>query len=144
MVDPLPNSTRCGRTASAAHEGLMSTPMSHHPRSPLGSRRLTSFFVVGLAIAGVIVALALTRSGSNSPNPVHAVPAPAAASPAPSGDSQAVSRSSPFEHGMPSLNPQARRTTSRHAIVGEAAPSAQHYAPNLVLRKEGLDPRTGR
>jgi hypothetical protein len=53
----------------------MSTPMSHHPLAPLGSRRLIWFLVGGLAIAGVIVALALTVSGSRSANPVRAVPA---------------------------------------------------------------------
>jgi hypothetical protein len=113
----------------------MST-MSHHPLARLGVRRLTWLFVAGLAIAGVIVALALTLSASNSPYPVHAVPAPAAA--APSAGSQAAQYNSPFEHGMPYLNPQVQRRTSRHSTVGEPGPKAQHYAPNIALRKEGL------
>jgi hypothetical protein len=123
----------------------MSTPMSHHPLAPQGSRRLTWFLVAGLAIAGVTVALALTLSGSKSPYPVRAVPTPAAASPAPSAGSGAIPYASRFEHGMPSLNPHAQRTTpARHSTPGAAAPKAQYYSPNLALRKEGLLRQTGR
>src|SRR4051794_41675354 len=63
--------------------GLMSTPVSHHPLAPLGSRRLIWLLVAGLAVAGVTLALVLSLSGSNSPYPVHAVPAAAVGSPAP-------------------------------------------------------------
>jgi hypothetical protein len=123
----------------------MSTPMSHHPLARLGSRRLTWFFLAGLAIAGVTLALAVTLSGSKSPYPVRAVPAPAAVSATPSAASGAVPYRSSFEHGMPSLNPQAQRTTpARHSTPGAAAPKAQHYPPNLALRKEGLLRQTGR
>jgi hypothetical protein len=122
----------------------MSTPMSQAPPVPLGSRRLTWFLVAGLAIAGVTIALVLTLSGSNSPSPVRAVPTPAAASPTPSGGSQATPYRSPFEHGMPSLNPHAQRTAPRHFGVSKAAPKAQHYAPNIALRKDGFVQRTGR
>lgn len=122
----------------------MSTPMSHTPPAPVGARRLTWFLVAGLAIAGVTVALVLTLSGSKPLSPVRAVPAPAAASPAPSADAQAIPYRSPLEHGLPSVNPQARHTAPRHAIVSKAAPKAQHYAPNIALRKEGLIRRTGR
>jgi hypothetical protein len=123
----------------------MSTPMSHHPLARLGSRRLTWFLLAGLTIAGVTVALALTLSGSKSPYPVRAVPAPAAVSATPSAVSQAVPYRSRFEHGMPSLNPHAHRTTpARHSSAGASAPKAQHYAPNLALRKEGFLRRTGR
>src|SRR3982751_5091159 len=120
----------------------MSTPMSQAPLAPPGSRRLTWLLVAGVAIAGVTVALVLTLSGSNSPYPVRAVPAPAAA--APSADSQAVPYRSRFEHGLPSLNPQARRTTARHSSAGAVEPKAQHYAPNIALRKDGFVQRTGR
>jgi hypothetical protein len=122
----------------------MSTPMSHHPLAPLGSRRLTWFLLAGLAIAGVSVALALMLSGSKSTYPVRAVPAPAAVSAAPSAISQAVPYRSRFEHGMPSSNPHAQRTTARHSGASKAAPKPQHYAPNLALRKEGFVRRTGR
>jgi len=83
----------------------MSTPMSHTPLAPLGSRRLTWFLVAGLAIAGLTVALVLMLSGSNSPSPVRAVPAPAAVAPASGAAVQAPDRD-PFQHGFPSLNPQ--------------------------------------
>jgi hypothetical protein len=123
----------------------MSTPMSHHPLARLGSRRLTWFLLAGLAMAGVTVALALTLSGSKSPYPIRAVHTPAPASPAPSAGSPATPYTSRFEHGMPSLNPHAQRTTPpRHSTAGAAAPKAQHYAPNIALRKEGLVRRTGR
>jgi hypothetical protein len=122
----------------------MSTPMSHPPLAPMGSRRLTWFLLAGLTIAGVTVALALTLSGSKSPYPVRAVPAPAAVSATPSAVSRAVPYRSRFEHGMPSLNPHAQRTTARHSSASKAAPKAQHYAPNIALRKEGLLRRTGR
>jgi len=125
----------------------MSTPMSHHPLAPLGSRRLTWFLVAGLAIAGVTVALVLTLSGSNSPYPVQAVPTPAAASPAPSAGPLAnpYPHRSGLEHGMPSLNPHAQRTTPpRHTNAGAAAPKAQHYAPDILLRQERFARRTGR
>jgi hypothetical protein len=123
----------------------MSTPMSHHPLAPQGSRRLTWFLLAGLAIAGVTVALALTVSGSKSPYPVRAVPTPAVASPAPNAGSPAIPYTSRFEHGMPSLNPHAQRTTpARHSSAGAAAPKAQYYPPNLALRKEGLLRQTGR
>ena len=123
----------------------MSTPMSHHPLAPPGSRRLSWFLIAGLAIAGVTLALAVTLSGSKSPYPVRAVPAPAAVSATPSAASRAVPYRSSFEHGMPSLNPHAQRTTPpRHTAAGAAAPKAQHYAPNIALRKEGLLRRTGR
>jgi predicted component of type VI protein secretion system len=123
----------------------MSTPMSQHPLAPLGSRRLSWFLIAGLAIAGVTVALVLTLSGSNSTHPVRAVPAPAAVSAAPSAVSQAVPYPSRFEHGMPSLNPHAQRTTPpRHSTADAAAPKAQHYPSNLALRKEGLLRQTGR
>jgi hypothetical protein len=122
----------------------MSTPMSHHPPAPVGSRRLTWFLLAGLAIAGVPLALVLTLSGSNSTYPVRAVPAPAAVSAAPNAGSQAVPYTSRYEHGMPSLNHHAQRTTARHSGASKAAPKAQHYAPNLALRKEGFVRRTGR
>jgi hypothetical protein len=123
----------------------MSTPMSHHPLAPQGSRRLTWFLLAGLAIAGVTVALALTLFGSKSPYPVRAVPAPAAVSATPSAVSRTVPYRSRFEHGMPSLNPHSQRTTpARHSSAGAAAPKPQHYAPNIALRKEGLVRRTGR
>jgi hypothetical protein len=114
----------------------MSTPMSHHPLVPLGSRRVTWFVVGGLAIAGLIVALALTLSGSKSANPVRAVPAPAVASPAPAAASavpkagfQAPDRAR-FQHGFPSLNPQGKLTSPRHSATGVAAPSGLHYPRN--------------
>jgi hypothetical protein len=119
----------------------MSIPMSHRPLAPLGLRRLIRFVVAGLAIIAAIVALALTLSASKAPDPVQAVPAPAAASAAPSAGPQAAPYNSPFEHGVPYLNPQVQRRTSRHSTVGEAAPKAQHYAPNIALRKDGLDRR---
>lgn len=123
----------------------MSTPMSHPPLAPLGSRRMTWFVLAGLAIAGVIVALALTLSGSKSANPVRAVPAPAAVSATSSAVPRAIPYRSRFEHGMPSLNLRAQRTTpARHSSAGTAAPKSQHYPPNIALRKEGLVRRTGR
>jgi hypothetical protein len=122
----------------------MSTPMSQHPLARPGLRRLIRLFVAGLAIAAMIVALALTLSASKAPNPVQAVPAPAAASAAPTAGSQAAPYNSPFEHGVPYLNPQVERRTSRHSTVGEAAPRGQHYAPNIALRKDGLDRRAER
>jgi hypothetical protein len=112
--------------------------------APLGWRRLTWFLVAALAVAGVTVALVLTLSGSNSPTPVRAIPASAVASPAPSAGSQAIPPRSRFEHGVPSLNPPAERRTPLHSGVSKAAPKAQHYAPNIALRKEGLVRRTGR
>jgi len=118
--------------------------MSQAPRTPLGSRRVTWFLVAGLAIAGVTVALVLTLAGSNSTSPVRAIPAPAVAAPAPSAGSQDIPPPSRFEHGMPSLNPPAQRTTPRHSGGSKAAPQAQHYPPNIALRKEGLDRQTGR
>ena len=121
----------------------MSTPMSH-PLAPVGSRRVIWFLVAGLAIAGVTVVLVLTLSGSDSPYPVQAVPAPAAASVAAGAGSQAVPYRSRFEHGIPSLNHQARRAAGRHSGASKAAPKAQHYAPNIALRKEGFARRTGR
>jgi hypothetical protein len=122
----------------------MSTPMSQAPRAPMGSRRLTWFLVAGLAIAGVTIALVFTLSGSKSPSPVKAVPAPAAASAATSPVPQATPYTSRFEHGMPYLNPTARRTTPRHSTASAAAPKTQPYAPNTALRKEGLARQTGR
>jgi hypothetical protein len=122
----------------------MSTPMSHHPLAPRGSRRLTWFLLAGLAIAGVTVALVLTLSGSNSTYPVRAMPASDAVSAAPSAVSRAAPYRSRFEHGMPSVNPPAQRTTARHYGASKAAPKAQRYAPNLALRKEGFIRRTGR
>jgi hypothetical protein len=125
----------------------MSTPMSHHPLAPLGSRRLTWFLVAGLAIAGVTLALVLTLSGSNSTYPVRAVPTPAAASPAPSAGPLAnpYPHRSGLEHGTPSLNPHAQRTTpTRHTNAGAAAPKAQHYSPDTLLRQERFARRTGR
>ncbi len=123
----------------------MSTPMSHHPLAPLGSRRMTWFVLAGLAIAGVTVAFALMFTGSKSPDPVRAVPAPAAVSAPSSAVSRAVPYRSRFEHGMPSLNPHAQRTTpARHSTPGAAAPTAHYYPPNLALRKEGFVRRTGR
>jgi hypothetical protein len=103
----------------------MSTPVSHHPLAPLGSRRLTWLLVAGLAVVGVTLVLVLSLSGSNSPYPVHAVPAAAVGSPAP----RAAAKAARYEHGMPSLNPQVEHVTS---------PKAQGYAPNIALRKEGL------
>src|SRR5436305_14273898 len=87
----------------------MSTPMSHHPLVQLGSRRLTWLIVAGLAVAGVILALALTLPWSNSPYTAKAVPAPAAAP-------QAIPNA--FEHGKPSLNPQAQRTPKPYVLRG--------------------------
>lgn len=123
----------------------MSTPMSQAPLAPLGSRRLTWFLVAGLAIAGVTIALVLTLSGSKSPSPVRAVPTPAAASQFPSAGPLANPYGgSRFEHGTPSLNSHAQRTTrSRHSTAGAAALKTQHYAPNIDSRK-GLAQRTGR
>jgi hypothetical protein len=118
----------------------MSTPMSHQRPAQPSPRHLTWFLVAGLAVAGVTFALVLTLSGSKSPYPVHAVAAPAVASPAPG----ALPRAAQFEHGMPSLNPQALRTMRRNSGATAAASKAQRYAPNAVLRKEGLIRRAGR
>jgi hypothetical protein len=107
-------------------------------------RRLIRFVVAGLAIAALIVALALTLSASKAPDPVQAVPAPAAASAAPTAGSQAAPYNSPFEHGVPYLNPQVHRRIRRHSTVGQAAPTAHRYAPNIALRKDGLDRRAER
>jgi hypothetical protein len=106
--------------------------MTHHPLAPLGSHRLIWLFVAGLAIAGVTLALVLTLSSSNSPYPVHAVPASAGAA----GGAQEIPDRSVYEHGIPSLNPQARR-----AAAHQAAATPQRYVPN-ILRKEGLIRRT--
>jgi hypothetical protein len=111
----------------------MSTSVSHHPLAPLGSHRLIWLFVAGLAIAGVTVALVLSLSGSNSPYPVQAVPAAGAGG----AGSHAIPYRSGLEHGIPSLNPQARRAAAHHATS-----TPQHYAPNAGLRKEGLIRRT--
>jgi hypothetical protein len=132
----------------------MSTPMSHHPLVPLGSRRVTWFVVGGLAIAGLIVALALTLSGSKSANPVRAVPAPAAASPAPAA-AWAVPKAgfqapdmARFQHGFPSLNPQGKLTSPRHSATGVAAPNGLHYPrnypPYIDPAKYGLNHPGGR
>jgi hypothetical protein len=108
--------------------------MTHHPLAPLGSHRLIWLFVAGLAIAGVTLALVLTLSSSNSSYPVHAVPASAGAA----AGSQAIPYRDGFDHGMPSLNNQARR-----AAPHQAAPNPRLYPePNTALRKEGLIRRT--
>src|SRR5256885_8427274 len=122
----------------------MSTPMSHAPLAPLRSRRLTWFLVAGLAIAGLTVALVLALSSSSSPSPVRAVAAPAAASPALSAGSQAAPYRSRFDHGMPSLNPEAKRAIPQPSSASKVAPTHLRYYPGSVLRKEGLDRRTGR
>jgi hypothetical protein len=106
--------------------------MTHHPLAPLGSHRLIWLFVAGLAIAGVTLALVLTLSSSNSPYPVQAVPVSAGAA----GGTQAIPYQSGYEHGIPSLNHQARR-----AAAHQAASTPQRYVPN-VLQKEGLIRKT--
>ena len=94
----------------------MSTPMTHHPLAPPGAWRLIWLLLVGLAIAGVTIALVLMLSGSKSPSPVRAVPAPAAVSPAPNAGSQAPDPR--LHHGLPPFIPR-----------GEVTPSARYHPP---------------